>query len=391
MTKPEDIRRLGAALLLGVVAGAGVRYYIEARARAVREQRHSGLIDWEQARAVALNVSQWQQAPVVNRTARGAQYMELVRQSEPLIADYLGVELPHPIERVYVVDRREWLEANFLSFEQLFRPVEEMYQQNAQTRTAFGTLLGDWNSRVIGAQVGGLLGFLARRVLGQYDLSLLAPEPQVQGALYFVEPNIAAIQTQLGLNDAEFRLWIALHETTHVFEFEAYPWVREYFNGLVRGYFEQLNEQISMFGGNLGRLINQFTQNRNSDKHWIEVMLTPEQRAIFDQLQAMMSLVEGYGNHVMNAIGEQLLPSFKQIEYRMEQRQRNRSLVDQIFFRITGMDLKLAQYQQGERFVNTIVQSHGIKFASQVWDGPENLPTMVEIRDPQQWIARMSG
>jgi coenzyme F420 biosynthesis associated uncharacterized protein len=121
------------------------------------------------------------------------------------------------------------------------------------------------------------------------------------------------------------------------------------------------------------------------------MMLTPQQREIFDQLQALMSLVEGYGNHVMNAIGRELLPSFDRIEQRMEQRQRSRSLFDQVFFRVTGLDLKMAQYQQGEQFVNTIASSHGIVFAAQVWDRAENLPTMEEIRNPQRWIARMGG
>ncbi len=390
MAKPGDIGRLGAILILGVAAGAGVRYYIENRARTMpREQQR--LVDWTQARNVALRVSQWEQAPVRERAMRREQYAELVGRSEPLIADYLGVQLPNPVSRIYVFDRREWLEANFTSFEQIFKPIEEMYLRNSEARSAFATVLGDMNSRVLGAQIGGLLGFLGRRVLGQYDLSLLSPEPVVEGALYFVEPNIARVQTQLGLSDHDFRLWIALHETTHVFEFEAYPWVRPHFNNLVRQYFEQLNDQLSLFGGNLSQLANRIMQNWGSERHWIELMLTPQQRDIFEQLQALMSLVEGYGNHVMNAIGKQLLPSFDLIEKRMALRQQNRSLIDQVIFRVTGMDLKMAQYQQGEQFVNAVVDSHGITFAARVWERAENLPTMEEIRNPQQWITRMGG
>lgn len=387
----NDMRRLGAILVLGMVAGAGVRYYIESRARTAEGMRMPRLIDWGQARRVALYVSQWEQSPVHNRSVRREQYMDLVKRSEPLIASYLGVELPQPITRVYVFDRREWLEANFASFENIFRPIEEIYTRNNQERSAFATLLGDINGQMMGAQIGALLGFLARRVLGQYDLSLLSPDPGVRGALYYVEPNIARVQTQLGLNDEDFRLWIALHETTHVFEFEAYPWVREHFNSLVRTYFEQLDDQLNIFGGGLGQLLNRILQNRGSNKHWIELMLTPQQREMFEHLQALMSLVEGYSNHVMNAIGRQLLPSFDQIERRMEQRQQSRTLLDQLFFRITGMDLKLAQYQQGEQFVNTVVQNRGIAFAARVWESAENLPTMEEIRHPHAWIRRMGG
>jgi len=385
----NDLRRLGTILLVGVAAGAGVRYYMETRARAMEQQRSPRLIDWSQARKVALRVSQWEQAPIHDRALRREQYTRLVERSEPLIEQYLNVRLPQPINRVYVFDRREWLEANFTSFEQLFKPIEEIYERNGGDRGPLALLLGDFNGRVIGVQIGALLGFLGRRVLGQYDLSLLSPDPGAQGALYFVEPNIGRVQTQLGLNDEDFRLWIALHEATHAFEFEAYPWVREHFNGLLRQYFDQLNEQLENLGSGLGSLLGRVAQNWGNGSHWIELMLTPQQRLLFDQLQALMSLVEGYSNHIMNAIGRQLLPSFEQIERRVAQRQQTKTLLEQLFNRLTGMDLKLAQYQQGEAFVNTVVNERGITFAAKVWERPEHLPTLDEIRNPQRWITRM--
>lgn len=392
MAQPtNDLRRLGTILLLGVAAGAGVRYYIESRARATESRTAQRLIDWDQARSVALRVSQWEQAPIRDRAIRREQYTRLVERSEPLIAEYLNVRLPQPMNRVYVFDRREWLEANFTSFEQLFKPIEDIYARNGGARGPLSVLLGDFNGRVIGVQIGALLGFLGRRVLGQYDLSLLSPDPAARGALYFVEPNIARVQQQLGLNDEDFRLWIALHETTHAFEFEAYPWVRAHFNGLLQQYFDQLNDQLESLGNGLGQLLGRVAQNWGSGRHWIEIMLTPDQRQLFDQLQALMSLVEGYSNHIMNAIGRQLLPSFEQIEHRVAQRQQTRTLLEQLFNRLTGMDLKLAQYQQGEAFVNAVVNARGIAFASQVWERAENLPNLDEIRNPQRWVTRMEN
>lgn len=390
MTRPtNDLRRLGAILLLGIVAGAGVRYLTS---RPQASSTRPRLIDWQQARKVALRVSQWEQAPVGERAARQQQYARLVAQSEPLIAEYLGVSLPQPISRIYVHDRREWLEANFESFEQIFTPIEELYLKRSGEPTVASNFLGSINSSFMGTQIGGLLGFLARRVLGQYDLSLFSPDPAVRGALYFVEPNINRVQGQLGLPDEEFRLWIALHETTHVFEFEAYPWVRAHFNSLLSQYLDQLNNQLEQLTGNgLIQMIARVTTNPGGNKHWIELMLTPDQRKLFDQIQALMSLVEGYSNHIMNAIGRQLLPAFDQIEERVSQRQRNKSLVEKIFNRITGLDLKLIQYQQGEAFVNAVVDARGIGFASKVWEQPAHLPTLDEIREPQRWIARMGG
>lgn len=390
-SKPSaDLRRIGTILLLGVVAGYGVRYIASRVARSAGGAP-GGLIDWEQARSFALRVSQWEQASIPHRAARRDQYTRLVERSEPLIAEYLKVQLPAPINRVHVVDRREWLEANFASFAVVFEPVEELYQRLSARQGGLGSALSQINGKLIGTQMGILLGFLARRVLGQYDLSLLSPDPEVRGALYFVEPNIARVQTQLGLNDEDFRLWITLHEVTHVFEFEAYPWVRSYFNDLLRQFLGQLTDQLATIGGGLPQLLGRLVGRRSAGQHWIERMLTPEQQRIFDQLQALMSLVEGYSNHIMNAIGGQLLPSFTQIEERIQQRQANKPLFDEIFNRITGMDLKMAQYKQGEAFVNMIAERKGVAFINRVWERPEHLPSMAEIRDPQKWIVRMGG
>lgn len=390
-SKPTgDLRRLGTILLLGVVAGAGARYVL-ARASRSGTSDFKGLINWDQARSIALRVSQWEQAPIPDRAARRAQYAHFVERSEPLIAEYMGVQLPEPINRLHVVDRREWLLSNFNSFERIFAPVEDLYTRIGARQSMMGTTLGEINSKIIGAQMGVLLGFLARRVLGQYDLSLLSPDPEVRGTLYFVEPNIARVQTQLGLNDADFRLWITLHECTHVFEFEAFPWVRSYFNELLRQFLGSVSDQLSSLGVGIGQLAGQLLRGQGAGRHWIESMLTPDQQRVFDQMQALMSLVEGYSNHIMNAIGVQLLPSFHQIEQRVQQRQQNKPLLEELFNRLTGMDLKLAQYQQGEAFVNAVVAARGVRFFNQIWERPENLPSMAEIRDPQRWITRIGG
>nr|HMP42335.1 zinc-dependent metalloprotease [Roseiflexaceae bacterium] len=348
-------------------------------------------VDWEQARRIAQLVSQSDQAPLIDRTGRSLQYAAMVRQSEPLIAEYMGAQLPAPISRVYVVDRREWLEANVASFGAVFDPIEELYSDATARHGALGALFGEINGRIVGTQLGALLGYLARRVLGQYDLSLLSPDPEQRGALYFVEPNIAMVQRQLGLGDADFRLWITLHETTHVFQFEAFPWVRPYFNQLLREFLSQVSDQLTSLSGGMIGLLERIAAREPIDRHWIEMMLTPQQRQIFDRIQALMSIVEGYSNHTMNAIGTRLLPEYQQIEERIKVRQLRRPVIEELFNRVTGMDLKLAQYQQGEAFFNAVVAARGRAYANRVWERAENLPTMAEIRDPQRWLSRMDA
>ena len=382
----NDLRRLGAILVLGAIAGFGVRYVTSRANTASREPRT--LIDWETARRIAVRVSQSSEHPVADRAFRQAQYQRLVERSEPLIAAYMGAGLEAPINRVYVQDRREWLEANFESFKRLLEPVEQLYSDLGRT-SATNTPLGSLNRQMVGVQLGVLLGYIARRVLGQYDLSLLSPDPQVRGALYFVEPNIARTQAALGVSDEEFRLWIALHETSHVFEFEAFPWVRGYFQELLGQFLGQMSNQLSTLSDGLGALFQRMLTGRGNGQHWIQTLMTPDQQRVFDKLQALMSLVEGYSNHIMNAIGGELLPSFHQIEERVSRRQQNRPLFEELFNRITGMDLKLAQYKQGEQFINAVVAQRGIAYANRVWDRPQNLPSMTELRDPAQWISRM--
>ncbi|HEX6291783.1 MAG TPA: zinc-dependent metalloprotease [Herpetosiphonaceae bacterium] len=384
----NDAKRLGMILLAGAVAGLGASY-VASRKRP-EQWSDARLIDWSVVRRMSVQVSQTEQAPVRQRAVAREQYTDMVRRSEPLIEEYLQVRLPEPIQRIVVMDRREWLEANISNFTELFRFIEDLYQRNINQQTIGSMMAAGINRRVMSVQVGVLLGVVARKVLGQYDLSLLAPEP-TGGALYFVEPNIDRVQKTLGLDAHDFRLWIALHETTHAYEFEAYPWVREHFNSLLRRYFDTVNDQLQSFRGGLGPILTRIMESWGKGQHWMETLQTPTQRALFNELQALMSLVEGYSNHIMNAIGKQVLPNFEEIERRIEERKGSRNLAEQLFNRITGMDLKMQQYQQGQKFVDTIVERRGIGFATKVWERVENLPTIDEIRNPDRWIARIEG
>lgn len=394
-TKRLSIKQLGSVLLISAAAGAGARYL-------ANKNRQQGqkiydyttpqkLIDWSVARMIALRVSQWQEHPVINRAERQAEYDQMVERSQPLIDDYLNVKLPETLSRVKVVDRKEWIDANLRSFERLFEPIEQLYRQAAQN-AGRNPSVNAINRAFVGAQVGAMVGVLARKVLGQYDLSLLSPQAE-PGMLYFVEPNIARVQQGLGVDDHDFRLWITLHETTHAYEFEAYGWVRDHFSNLIQRYFNELGGQLDALRNGVGNFINRIFSNSKTpnDGHWMEQLLTPTQRQVFSELQALMSLVEGYSNHIMNAVGREILPNFEQIEARMSDRKEKRSIFDELFNRITGMSLKMQQYEQGERFVNAIADHGGKELAARVWEGPAMLPTLEEIRNPQLWIDRVGA
>lgn len=378
-------QRLGMPLLVGVAAGVGVGYVAQQFKKRSEPTHVSGPIDWARARRVALRVSSWDQHPVVDRATREAEYLAFSQQSEAAIADYLGVALPVPIESVSVVDRKEWLSANFATLAVMLRPLEDLYAElYAQGRGS------KFDAPVAGVQLGGMFGYLARRVLGQYELGLLSPEPSDQGTLYFVEPNIDRLQRQLGLSD-EFRYWIALHEVTHVFEFEAHPWVREHFSGLLNAFLELMTAQLAEQGVGLGSLLKRLAKGASFERHPLTWLMSPAERALFEQLQALMSLVEGYSDHVMNVLGERLLPNFKDIEQQVKAKKAARSSAEELLERLMGMDLKRAQYLEGEAFVDRIVRERGLDFLNRVWLEPANLPTLAEIREPERWIRRQSN
>ncbi|MGZ6372939.1 MAG: zinc-dependent metalloprotease, partial [Candidatus Limnocylindria bacterium] len=174
-------------------------------------------------------------------------------------------------------------------------------------------------------------------------------------------------------------------EATHAFEFEAYPWLRDHFAASVG----EAIEQMATDSGGLGQRLRGAMRGR--DGHWLERMMTPAQLGTFRKTQALMSLLEGYSNHVMNDAGERLLPGFATLHERFERRNEARGALERAIMRLTGLDLKMEQYAAGERFVTAVLAARDRAFLNQVWEGPANLPDLAEIRHPQRWIDRIEG
>ncbi len=393
---PLDRRLIAVGIFAGAMAGA----WVGRQTRQMTTDRPlPGLLDWEQARGIAVNMNRGAALTATERRRLDEEYRRLVRRCVPVVAAYTGSTLPSEttIERTYAFDRVDWIHANIEGFERMFAPLESLNPLQDQTKdgktTVAALLWGGVNQRVISAELGLLLGYLARRVLGQYDLALLGREPVTTGKLYYVEPNIRMVEQTLGLPPADFRMWLALHETTHAFEFEAHPWLRDHFNGLLESYFEFLRQDAEQLrkGGMRGLrvFVERARSRENGDGSWMEALMTPDQRVLFGKMQATMCMVEGYSNHVMNAVGKDLLPTYALIARKFEQRQHERSAAEQLFARLTGLDVKMEQYRLGEAFINRVVEERGHDFVRRIWDGPEFLPTMEDIRDPARWLTRM--
>jgi coenzyme F420 biosynthesis associated uncharacterized protein len=356
------------------------------------------MIDWDWATRVAERTAG--RTPTLHPGARAqlqAQYERLLRDIERPIATYTGNDLSLARTRVEVLDRAGWIRANIVNFRALLQPVEEFYAETVTHAGRHGSPAAFQTGArlVLSSQVGVLVGYLARRVLGQYDIALLGDEPATDagGKLYFVEPNLQQVEHTLGVPPDELRRWIALHEATHAHEFELHPWVRTYLNASLRQYLRLLIDDMRSRGdeSTLLTIVNRFIGNIRSGHNVINALMTPQQRELISRLQALMSLAEGYSNHVMNNVGRELLPNFDLLHERVEHRQRSRSRVEQLFLRITGLSLKMEQYRLGERFVDEVVKQRTIAFANRAWESVEALPSEAEIKDPQRWIGRMEA
>jgi coenzyme F420 biosynthesis associated uncharacterized protein len=375
------------------MTGAGIGVWTAWQARRLREQETKpGLIDWNRVRSIAISMNREAALTAPERIRLDAEYRTLVTRTVPLVSTYTGDALPEDLTRVYAFDRVDWINANIESFRRMFAPIEGL---GSQTTNKLGVAWHGLNQKVLSVEVGFMLGYLARRVLGQYDLSLLGREPlEASGKLYFVQPNIVNVERGLQVPADQFRLWLALHETTHAFEFEAHPWLRDHMNAMLEEYFGFLTQDVEYLRRGIEAVRIFWDRARSSDgptNSWIELVMSAEQRDLFARMQAMMAVVEGYSNHVMNAVGQSLMPDYETIKRRFERRQRHRSPAEQIFARLTGLDLKLEQYRLGEAFIEAVCELRDHYFARRVWDNAEALPTMAELSNPAAWVARIEA
>lgn len=385
----DQHRRL---IAMGLVAGVAAGVWASSKVKSLGSHDPSaGLIDWDQARGIAINMNRGQALTAPERERLDAYYRDLGDRCAPLVQDFTGVSLPRPLDQTFAFDRVDWINANLDAFKIMFAPIEALNSEHNNSSFA-ARLWGGVNRNIVSAEVGLMLGYLARRVLGQYDLALLGREPVASGKLYYVEPNIHMVERALDLPGDEFRMWLALHEITHAFEFEGHDWVRPHFNALLERYFEYFKADVDTLRQGwrgMKAIVDRARSNDRGDASWIEAMMAPEQRAIFAEMQALMCIVEGYSNYVMNAVGKRLMPNFESIARKFEQRKRQRGFAEQLFARLTGLDMKLEQYRLGEEFIDRIAAEHGQAAVDRIWASAESIPNMDEIRHPEKWSARV--
>ncbi|NPV58873.1 MAG: hypothetical protein HPY75_04320 [Actinobacteria bacterium] len=353
-----------------------------------------GMVDWEQAREIAVLVAQSEVAAPTGPPPRPEEFEAMKSRSEELVREYSRLEPREPLGPLLVFDRPDWIDANLESFRLIFEPLAESYartigklEEQRRKPLRAGKVL---TQGILTAQLGMVIGYLARNVLGQFDLGL--PRPEDGGKLYIVYPNLLKAEEKMRLVPADFRLWITLHEVTHAFEFAANPWIKSYLRSLMERYFGSVSLRLEEMGMRLRpqELKDSVRLNEIMNQGGlISVMHTPEQREILARIQAFMSLVEGYSNLIMDLAGKEVIPSFKEMSAAFRRRREGKSGAERFVERMLGFDLKLQQYQVGELFCREVEEKKGLDFLNRAWSREDNLPTAEEIRYAFRWIERM--
>jgi coenzyme F420 biosynthesis associated uncharacterized protein len=318
-------------------------------------------------------------------------------QAHGHVAGFTGLDAPTDQASVVVIDRPGWIQANAAGFRTVLDPLVEKLQQRRTTSTPFGDAVG---SKVTGVQTGSLLAFLATKVLGQYELfpPYGVDASDRPGRLLLVAPNIVSAEREMDVDPRDFRLWVCLHEETHRVQFGAVPWLREHMMGEISAFVDATDLDPAALAERLkaaaaaayGAVRDGFDpDSAEGSGSLIEAVQTPAQREILDRITALMSLLEGHADYVMDGVGPSVIPSVATIRAKFQRRRKEAGRVEHVVRRLLGVDAKLRQYRDGERFVRGVVERAGMAGFNRVWAGPQNLPTKAEISDPPAWVARV--
>ncbi|HEX9030806.1 MAG TPA: zinc-dependent metalloprotease [Streptosporangiaceae bacterium] len=356
------------------------------------------MIDWNVAASTA---SRWVRPGPQVSLAEARRVVAELREQAAVVADPVREVTGLPGDddggQVAVVDRPGWIKANITGFQVVLDPLIA-HMNDIGAAPAANSMLTTVGSRVTGMQAGLILAYLASRVLGQYEL-FLPPEPgrppqeAPAGRLTLVAPNILMVERELNVDPHDFRRWVCLHEETHRTQFTSVPWLRPY---VQREMTEFLLASDLDPASILSRLraaadaVSGAVRGSDGDS-LIEAMQNPRQREILDRLTAVMTLVEGHGDYVMDAVGPAVVPSVEQIRSRFNARRTSGNRGEQLMRKILGIDLKMRQYQQGAAFVRTVVGEAGMETFNRVWTSPETLPSREELASPMSWLERVDG
>ncbi len=349
------------------------------------------MIDWDLAVSAATRMAG--PGPMITRADADEAVAELkagAHRSTALVREFTGLLAEERTAPILVVDRRGWIQANADGFAQVLSPLIDRLQEKRGAPSPFAEAVG---SRVTGLEVGTLLGFMSSKVLGQFDPFYAPPGSADAGRLLLVAPNIVHTENEMGVDRTDFRLWVCLHEETHRVQFTAVPWMRDHIHAQI----EELVGGIDVDPAKVAQVLGEGVKRLGDvlrgadDVSLLELFSSARQREILDRVTAVMSLLEGHADVVMDGVGPEVIPTVDHIRRRFDQRRKGAGYLDRVIRRLLGLDAKMAQYRNGAAFVRGAVDQVGMEGFNAVWAEPANLPTRPEIGDPAAWVRRVHG
>lgn len=342
-------------------------------------------IAWDTAERVAVRVAGREPlAESYHYASLEPDFGEFTAEAEALVEAQTGLHSMAGPARARVTDRPGWIRANLASFQRLLRPLTERLGSHLTGPVA------PVGRTVAGAEVGVLLGWMSTRVLGQYDMLVIENEkPEDQDIVYYVGPNILALEKRYAFPPREFRLWLALHEVTHRVQFTGVPWLRPYFLSLVESTLDSFDPDPKKLLAAVRRAADQVRAGERllAEGGLVTLLASPEQQAVLRRIQGLMSVLEGHGDLVMSRAARDRIPSAERFQAVLHQRRQASGPV-KVLQRLVGIEAKLRQYEEGEAFLEAVERAGGGGAIDLLWRGPEWLPDLAEIRDPDAWLGR---
>ncbi len=352
----------------------------------------AGPVDWRLAEKVAVRVagddplSRSYHAPSL-----ASDVAELTPVAEQLVADVTGLRSSAGPATAQVVDRAGWIRANIEAFQRILGPHLERWTD----KSGAGSLARSATRTVAGAEFGTVLGWMSKRVLGQYDLLMADPQGAAAGdTVFVVGPNMLNLEKRFGFPPREFRLWLCLHEVTHRAQFTGVPWMREHYLDLVQQMLDlaepDAKRMVESFRG-AARLVRREGMRAFDDGGIAGVLASPAQREVMGRIGGLMAVLEGHGDVTMDRAGDGHVPSAERFGRVLRERRKHQAPLAAVVQKLLGLEAKLNQYAQGEAFLAAIEAELGPRAVDRCWESAAHLPTLDEVRDPAAWLARVGG
>jgi coenzyme F420 biosynthesis associated uncharacterized protein len=344
------------------------------------------VIDWIVAEWIAARVAGDGRAPLPQ-----IDLGPIAEDAERRVVEYTGLVPAGPLPAPEGVSRREWIASNIASTRALIEPMlERITERLGPVKPAAQLWLGVTGS----SEIGILVGYLAQRVLGQYELVLLRERAEGRPPrLLFVMPNLAESVKRFEADEREFITWVALHEVTHAVQFGGVPWLQDYLGGLISELLESAEQRMTR--RRRLHLPDRATLERVGravlKADLLGMVASEPERAVMDRAQAVMSVIEGHAEHVMDAVAPELLPSLPELRRAIDERRSVQSPFGRLVSRLLGLEMKLKQYERGKIFCDEIVRVSGRIALLHLFSAPEALPTLAEIDDPAAWLRRVQA